>query len=90
MRTVLVNDRALFADFGDDTEIELLQIAQSPVNELGRAAGRAGSKILHVDNCRSHAARLRVKRDSGAGNTAAYDEQIERLLPQAVEQRGPV
>ncbi len=69
----------------DQPEIELLQVAQTTVNELGGAAARTGGEIRLFDQADAVAARRGVEGDPGAGDPAADDEDIEALALESLE-----
>jgi hypothetical protein len=55
----------------------MLEIAQASVNELGRGRGRAGGKIVLLDQEHAQAAAGSVARDTGSVDAAADDGKIE-------------
>ncbi|MNW53522.1 hypothetical protein D3C74_310870 [compost metagenome] len=79
MRAVLVHDRSLAPNLRHDANLQLLQITQSAMHQLRRTARRPGSKVLHLHKSNPHPPCRRVQGDSGPGDPAAHDQQIQRL-----------
>ena len=71
----------------DQPEVEFLQVAQSTVHELRRAARRAGGEVATLDERDAVPARRGVERDSGSGDAAADDDDVEALLGQSRQRR---
>jgi hypothetical protein len=76
MRGRTQEDFTLEERFGDEPELELLEIAQTPVNKL--AAGRAGlgAKVSPLHQNDTRPAACRIARDADAVDAAADDEEI--------------
>jgi hypothetical protein len=66
-------------------EVEVLQVAEAAVDELGRAAGGARREVVALNERHAVPARGRVERDSRAGDPAAHHHQVEALLLQGFD-----
>ena len=71
---------ALEQRLADQPEVERLQVAQPAVDELARARGGPARVVALLDERDGVAAARRVERDAGAGDPAADDEHVERLV----------
>ena len=58
-------------------EPAVLEIAQAPVDELGRGGRRAGGEIVLLDQEHAKPAAGRVAGDAGAVDAAAHNGEIE-------------
>ena len=71
------------ASFGErlvhEGEVELVEVAQAAVDELGRPARGAAGPVAHLDDAGAQAARRGVQGDAGARHPAADDEDVEAL-----------
>ena len=76
---------ALEQRLADQPEVEVLQVAQPAVDELARARGGAARVVALLDQRDGVAAAGGVQRDAGAGDPAADDEHVERLVGQRGE-----
>ena len=68
VRREVDQDRPLEQRLAHQAEVEVLQVAQPAVHELGRAAGGADRVVLALDQRDAVAARGRVERDARAGD----------------------
>ena len=82
------HELALEQRLADEAEVEVLQVAQAAVDELGRAARRAGGVVGALDERDAVAARGGVERDAGARDAAADDDEVERLGGERFERVG--
>ena len=64
----------------DQPDVALLQVAYASVDQLRRSTARSDRKIAALDQGNTEAAQNRVARDTGAGDSATDDEQIELVL----------
>ncbi len=71
--------------FAHQSDVEPLQVAQTPVDQLARPARRAGGEVTLLDERDGEAAAGGVERDAASGDTAADDEHVEVLACQASE-----
>ena len=60
-----------------EAEVHLLEIAQPAVHEFARPGGRAGRVVALLDESDGQATGRRIQCGSGAGDSAADDEDIE-------------
>jgi hypothetical protein len=74
---------ALLERLGDEPDVELLQVAQSAVEELARTAGRAAGEVASLDKRGVEPAGHRVEGGAGAGHAATDDEDVEDSLAEA-------
>ncbi len=65
--------------------IELRQVAQSTVDQLGTPPGRAEGEVVRIERGHRQSTRCGVERDPGTGHTQTDDEQVNHL---AVGQHG--
>ncbi len=79
---------ALEQRLADEPEVEVLQVAQAAVDELGRAARGAGGVVRALDERDAVAARGRVERDARARDAATDDDEVERLGGERFERVG--
>ena len=66
-------------------EIEVLQVAQAAVDELGRAAARPRGEVGLLDQSDAVSARGGVERHPGAGDPAADDDDVELLAGEGLQ-----
>ena len=66
-------------------EVELLEVADASVHELGAAAAGAGRPVARLQHPDAQAARDGVERRTGADDAAADDEDVELLLAHVVQ-----
>jgi len=76
---------ALEQRLAHQTQIEVLQIAQTSVYELAGAAGGARREVGSLDERDAVAATRGVQRDPGAGDAAADDEYVEVLMSEDLD-----
>ena len=76
---------ALEQRLADEPEVEVLQVAQAAVDELGGAARRAGGEVRALDEGHAVATRGGVQRHAGARDPAADDDDVELLLGESGE-----
>ena len=79
MRRQVDVDLALQQRLAHEPEVEVLQVAQAAVDELGRARRRPAREVGALDQRDRVPARGGVQRDAGAGDPAADHEHVERL-----------
>ena len=60
-------------------EVELVEVAQAAVDELGGPRGGARGPVAHLHDAGAQAAGSRVQGDAGAGDAAADDEEVQAL-----------
>ena len=75
-------DRALQQRLAHQAQVELLQVAQPAVHQLGRAAGGAGREVGLLHQRHAVATRGGVQRHPGAGDPAADHQHVELVLGQ--------
>src|SRR5688572_14150243 len=85
MRRELHEDRPLEQRLSDEAEVEVLQVAEASVDELRRAARRAGREVLALDQRHAVAAGRRVERHAGSGDPAADDDEVVFVLGERLE-----
>ena len=73
---------ALVQGFGDQAEVELLEVAQAPVEHLGAARGGACGEISGLDHGDVQSAGGGVDGAAGAHDATAHYHDVERLLGQ--------
>ncbi len=69
----------------DQLVLVLLEVAQSPVHELGGLRRSARGEVVLLDQCGPQAAARRVEGDARSGDASADDQEIELLRRQEVE-----
>ena len=79
MRRQLDHQLALQQRLAHQAEVEVLEVAQAAVDQLGGAARGAGGVVLALDQGHAVAARGRVERHAGAGDAAADHHEIEAV-----------
>ena len=68
----------------DQTELELLQVAQTAVKQLAGAARRTRGEVTCLDEGDPQAARCRVQRRADADHATADDHHVELLAAQSL------
>ena len=63
--------------FLHQVEVELLEVANTAVNQLGRAAGGSGSPVLCFDHTDVQTARSRIQSTARAHDAATNDKNVE-------------
>jgi hypothetical protein len=66
------------------------EIPQAAVDQLGRAAGRAGGEVCPLDECNREPVPRPELGDACAEDPAADDEQVERLASEPLERCLPL
>ena len=79
---------ALLQGLTDETEVEHLEVAQPPVDELGRARRRAAGEVALLQQARVEAAGDSVQGDARADDAATDDEDVELALALEAGHRG--
>jgi hypothetical protein len=74
------HQRALEERLSDQPEIEVLEVAQAPVDELRRPPGGPRGEVRALHQRHAVAAGGSVERHAGAGDPPAHHGQIETLL----------
>ena len=85
MRRERDHQLALEQRLAHEPEVEVLQVAQAPVDELARAAGGSRGEVGALEQRHAVAARGRVQRHAGAGDAAADDDHVELVLREGRE-----
>jgi hypothetical protein len=75
----LDEQRALEQRLAHQAEVEVLQVAQAAVDQLGGTARGAGGEVGALDQGHAVAARGGVERDAGPGDATADDGEVERV-----------
>jgi hypothetical protein len=78
-------DLALEQRFAHEAEVEVLQVAQTAVDELARPRRRAGRVVVALHERDAIAAGRGVEGDAGARDPAADHEHVERFTGQRVD-----
>ena len=86
-RDLLEQQAALVQRLAHEADVEMLEVAQTAVDQLARAARRAGGEVALLDQSHGQAAARRVQGDAAAGHAAADHEDVERLRREARERR---
>ena len=79
MRRVAQEPAPLVQPLAHEADVELRQVTDATVDELGRAAAGTAGVVLALHQPNAVAARRGVQRDARAGDTAADHEHVERL-----------
>ncbi len=82
MRRQRHHQLALAQRLAHQAEVEVLQIAQTAVHELARAARGPRGEVRALEQRHAVTARGGIERDTGAGDAAADDDDVELLLRQ--------
>jgi hypothetical protein len=78
VRGELLDEQPAFLQrLGDQPEVEHLQVAQAAVDELARAARRAGGEVAGLDQSDAQAAGRGVESGARAHDTAADDQDVQ-------------
>jgi hypothetical protein len=86
VRSQALDQEAPFAQrFGDEPEVEHLQIAQAAVDELARPAGRSRGEVAGLHQADAESPGGRVERRPTADHAAADDQDVELLRAHRVE-----
>src|ERR1017187_3804794 len=78
-----LQDTPLAACLEDQLEIALLEIAESPVDQLGGTAGGAAGKIRLFDQPHVESAERRIPGDTCPKNASANDQDVKVLVRQS-------
>ena len=74
----VIEEQAAFVEsLPDEPEVELLEVAETPVNQLARSARGPGGEIPLLDQPHLHASGRGIERCTRAGDAATNDEHIE-------------
>ena len=76
VRRLTQHDLALGERFAHEAEFELLEIAQSAVDQLRAPLRRRGCKVVAVDDQHLEAATRGIARDARAVDAAADDDEV--------------
>src|SRR5207244_3778357 len=76
-RRAVHEDVPLAGRLPGDAELTLAQIAQTAVSELAAPAARSVGQVAALDEHRLEAARRRIERHAGSGDTATDDHNID-------------
>jgi hypothetical protein len=68
---------ALDQAFADEPELEILEIAQAAVEQLGRGRGGRRGEVVHLGQRDGQPAPGSVARDAAAVDAAADDEDVD-------------
>jgi hypothetical protein len=66
--------------FAHQPELEVLEIAQAAVEELGGGGGRRGGEVVHLGQGNLQATARRVARDPAPVDAAADDEDVQDVV----------
>src|SRR5436309_2949540 len=77
--------RALEQRLAHEPQVEVLEVAEAAVHELGGAAGGARRVVVALDERDAIPARGGVERDPGAGDPPSDDHEVELLRLQRGE-----
>ena len=87
MRRDAQQDLALAHVAPHEAEVELLEVAQPPVDQPGRSRGRARAEVMLLDERDREPAERRVARDTGSDDPAADDEKIDGAVGERPHRR---
>jgi hypothetical protein len=76
---------AFVQGLADEMKLAVLEVAQAAVDEFGGNAGSTGGEIPLVDQADAEAAKGGVQGDTGSGDAAAEDKQVEGAVREGVE-----
>ena len=83
-------DLALAQGLVDEADLPLLQVAQPPVDQLGRLARGARGEVVALDQGGAQAPRGGVEGHPHPGDAAADDQDVEGAVGQPIQARGAV
>src|SRR5215211_3776166 len=86
---LIKRQRALLERLKDQSEVELLEVAETAVEQLAGSAGGAGREVTGFDQAHTEPTCDGIKRATAAGNASADDKNVEVLAGQPVEPRCP-
>src|SRR5690606_15584720 len=86
VRRQVVDNSAFASNLLDKSEFKLLQVPESAVDQLGRTAARAGSKILLFHQRNLQATRSCIKGNTRTCDATTDNEQVKFFRPHAVQQ----
>ena len=82
----LVQQQAAFGEgLGHELEVEVVEVAQTAVHELGGPGAGTCGPVAGFDDAGAQATSYSVERDTGAGDTAADHEDVEFFGAHALE-----
>ena len=85
----LVQQQAAFGEgLGHELEVEVVEVAQAAVHELGGPGAGACCPVAGFDDAGAQAAGCGVEGDAGAGDAAADHEDVEFFIGHALESLG--
>ena len=76
---------ALGESFGHELEVEVVEVAQAAVNELGGPCTGACSPVTCFDDAGAQTAGCCVEGNTCTGNTAAHNQDVEFFVDHALE-----
>ena len=88
MRRGIQEDLALHESLADQREVEVLQVPQSAVNQLGAGGGRMGRKVVLLTQQNRQPPPGGIPRDARAVDPAADNQKIVALTRWCVRGRG--
>ena len=74
----------------DETDVAVLEVPQTAVDELGALRRGPAGEVVTLDERGAQAPCRGVERDAGSGDPAADDEHVELLVAESLEHRGAV
>jgi len=89
-RDLLDQQTSLLQRLAYQLDVELLQIAQTAMDQFAGTAGRSGRPVPLLDHGDPQPAARSVKGDAAAGGAAADDEHVEEVGGEALERRRPL
>ena len=69
----------------DEPILLLLEVSQTPVDELRRLRRGSARPVATLDDRNAQATADRIERNTGAGDAAAYDEHVEILAAKSFD-----
>jgi hypothetical protein len=91
VRTQVREQQRLFATrLANQAEVELLEIAEPPVDQLARPTRSTRSEIALLDECNGEPPRCGIESCAATGDTAADDRDIERFVGQTSHDTMPL
>ena len=79
---------ALGESFGHELEVEVVEVAQAAVNELGGPCTGACSPVTCFDDAGAQTAGCCVEGNTCTGNAAAHNQDVEFFVDHALEGLG--